>query len=95
MNIPSITTDGQVPPAKPKAQPTKASPARPAEDVFKPDQQQKLLNQIQSEPDVRPEVVARARLLAADSNYPSRDALEKIARALLSEDSEAKHSGKK
>ena len=85
MKIPSVNQDGFVPTAKPKAPATKATPSRSAEDVFKPEQNQKLMNQILSEPDTRPEMVERARALVADANYPSSAVLGKVAENFLSE----------
>ena len=38
-----------------------------------------LRNALASTPEVRPEVVAKGRQLAADSNYPSRVIIEKLA----------------
>lgn len=35
------------------------------------------------QPEVRPDVVARGRLLAADPNYPSGPVIERVARTIL------------
>lgn len=84
MNIPSVKADGIVPAAKAKAPPAKTSPATAAGDVFKPEQNEKLMNLLRSEPDARPEVVERARALVADASYPPADVLERVAREILS-----------
>lgn len=83
MNIQPVKSDGIVPPAKAKAQPAKSAPATAAADVFKPEQNEKLLSALQAEPDVRPEVLERARALVTDPTYPSNDILAKVADNLL------------
>jgi hypothetical protein len=40
---------------------------------------------LMSEPAVRPEVIERAKKLAADPNYPSADILAKIAERFINE----------
>lgn len=42
-----------------------------------------LRAELDREPEVRPEVVARARALAADPNYPPVEALRKLAGQIL------------
>ena len=42
-----------------------------------------LRSELARQPEIRPEVVERARALAADSNYPSREDLKKIAGIIL------------
>jgi hypothetical protein len=42
-----------------------------------------LRAELQRQPEVRPEVVARARELAKDPNYPSIEALREVATQLL------------
>ena len=42
-----------------------------------------LRAELQRQPAVRPEVIARARVLAADPNYPSFEALKKVAEQIL------------
>jgi len=39
--------------------------------------------QLQQQPEVRPEVVARARLLAADPSYPPMGVIQKVASQIL------------
>jgi hypothetical protein len=42
-----------------------------------------LRAELQRQPEIRPEVVARARQLAADPNYPSPKILKNVARQIL------------
>lgn len=83
MNIPRITTDGNVPAAKAKAAPPRPTASRAVGDVFKPEQNEKLLQSIHAEPDTRPEAVERARNLIADSSYPPPDVLQRVAGRIL------------
>jgi hypothetical protein len=83
MNIPHVNTAGLVPPARSKPESVKAPASRAAGDVFKPEQNEKLMNLIHAEPDARPEAVERARALVTDPSYPSNAVIEKVARAIL------------
>ncbi len=63
---------------------TPASPDRAAKpDCFSPEQTATLRSALASQPAVRPEVVARARSLAADPNYPSPEILRKVGEVIL------------
>jgi hypothetical protein len=42
-----------------------------------------LRAELQRQPEIRPEVVARARELAADPNYPPTEVLKKVAEQIL------------
>ena len=42
-----------------------------------------LRSELQRQPEVRPEAVARARALLADPNYPSPQVLRKVAEQIL------------
>ena len=75
--------EGLVPPARTKPEAAKSSANRSSGDVFKPAQNERLLNLLHAEPDARPEAVERARALVADPNYPSSDLLAQVARGLL------------
>jgi hypothetical protein len=62
--------------------------ARPAvrfspSDHFSADGASALRASLRSQPEIRPEVVARGRELAADPSYPSREILTQIGRAIL------------
>lgn len=83
MNIPRVTTEGIVPPARTKPEPVKSSTDRSTGDVFKPEQNEKLMKLLHAEPDARPDAVARARALVADPNYPSSEVLKGVAGALI------------
>jgi hypothetical protein len=50
-----------------------------------------LLTELQSDPKVRPEVVARGRMLAADSNYPPQQVINALA-SLISTSSNSSSS---
>jgi hypothetical protein len=52
-------------------------------DRFSADGAAALRALLQSQPEIRPEVVARGRELAADPTYPSREILTRIGRAIL------------
>jgi hypothetical protein len=42
-----------------------------------------LRAELQRQPEIRPEVVARAQRLAADPNYPSPEIMKKVASQIL------------
>lgn len=42
-----------------------------------------LRSELDRQPEIRPEVVERARALAADPNYPSKDTLRQIGAMIL------------
>ena len=90
MNIPRVKTEGFVPPARPKPEPAKSSTSRSAGDVFKPEQNERLMKLLHAEPDARPDAVERARALVADPTYPSSDLLKQVARRLLSQVGQSK-----
>ena len=83
MNIPRINAEGFVPPARSNPDPVQPSPSRASGDVFKPEQNEKLMNLLRAEPDARPLAVERARGLVADPTYPSIDVLEVVARGII------------
>jgi hypothetical protein len=53
-------------------------------DSYMPEQNESLLTALQNQPDVRPEVLNRAKQLAADPSYPSKDIINAIANAFVS-----------
>jgi hypothetical protein len=62
----------------------KATPAGgPAPDRFSPEHTAALKAALQAQPEVRPEVVARARALAADPAYPSPEILRHVGATIL------------
>ncbi len=58
-------------------------PPAPRLDQLSTDSAAFLRSELERQPEVRPEVVERARALAADSNYPSRDVLSKVGEMIL------------
>lgn len=54
-----------------------------ATDRFSPESSAALKAALQQQPAVRPEVVARARALAADPSYPSPAILRQVGEAIL------------
>ena len=58
-------------------------PAAPRPDRMSTEQAAYLRSALQRQPEIRPEVVERARALAADSNYPPRDVIRNVARQIL------------
>ena len=55
----------------------------PGADSFSAANTATLRAALQAQPEIRPEVVARGKELAADPNYPSTDILRKVGEALL------------
>ena len=55
----------------------------PGADRFSPEQTAALKSALARQPEIRPEVVARARLLAADPAYPSTAILRQVGEAIL------------
>jgi hypothetical protein len=65
-----------------KGQPI-AKPAQARTDLLSTDNAAFLRSELSRQPEIRPEVVVRARALAADPGYPSRDTLKKVAGVML------------
>jgi len=59
------------------------SPQGPEADRFAPEHTDALKAALSSQPEIRPDVVARARLLAADPSYPSPAILRQVGRVIL------------
>lgn len=55
----------------------------PGADQFSPAQSAALRAALAAQPEIRPDVVERAKALAADPAYPSRDILQKIAGIMI------------
>ncbi len=55
----------------------------PGRDQFSADHTATLRNALAAQPEIRPEVVARARALASDPLYPSTAILRKVGEAIL------------
>jgi hypothetical protein len=69
------------------ALPAKATTVRPTPpqlDQLSTDNASFLRAELTRQPEIRPEVVERARALAADPNYPSTETLRSVGKLLLS-----------
>ena len=60
-----------------------ARPFAPRPDQISTENAEFLRNELKRQPEVRPEVVERARTLAADPNYPPAEALRHVAAQIL------------
>lgn len=54
-----------------------------ASDRFSPENTAALQTALQQQPEIRPEVVERAKALAADPSYPSAEILRKVGQVIL------------
>lgn len=87
MNIQSVRSEipAEALPAKPK--PKNANPEPQTGEVvcdkFTPMQNENLMQALRDEPDVRPEVVEKAKLLAADPDYPPKEVIGAIAKLFV------------
>ncbi len=61
----------------------KAPVARPSTDNFSAANTAALKTALGAQPEIRPEVVARGRALAADPSYPSNSILQAVGAKLL------------
>ncbi len=55
----------------------------PGADRFSPEHTVALKGALAKQPEIRPDVVARAKALAADPAYPSPEILRKVGEAIL------------
>jgi len=65
---------------KPVAQQSTAA----SSDQFSSESTLRLKETLNRQPEIRPEVLARARALAADPDYPSKEIMRDVARQILS-----------
>jgi hypothetical protein len=63
--------------------PPKTASRGPGSDQFSAENSAALRSALASQPEIRPDVVARGRALAADPSYPSQDILRKVGEAIL------------
>lgn len=88
MNIHDITSKAAVeaPSPRPKGG-TTAKPAAhhtsAAADSFKPEHLERYLQALGNEPDIRPEVLERAKQFVEDPNYPPESILLRVADELI------------
>jgi hypothetical protein len=66
-----------------------ASAGSPPTDRFSPENTAALKSALAAQPEIRPEVVARGRALAADPSWPSPDILRSVAGAILASEDPA------
>jgi hypothetical protein len=93
MNIRSVTTPAATQPSQPAAPSTSDTPATTAQeasssDTFQPAQNERMVNMLQEQSDVRPDALERAKSLAADPNYPGTDAIEGLAKMFIADSGE-------
>lgn len=83
--INSTTSTDRTPHADAVSAAAQAAPRPPAArtDQLSTDNAAFLRAELERQPEIRPEVVERARALAADSNYPSREVLNKVSAMIL------------
>lgn len=60
-----------------------ARPSTARADLLSTDNAAFLRSELARQPEIRPEVLERARALASDPDYPSRDSLQRIASLML------------
>ncbi len=60
-----------------------ARPTAPRTDLLSTENAAFLRGALNRQPEIRPEVLERARALASDPNYPSNDTIQKLAGVLL------------
>ena len=58
-------------------------PYKPSPDQISTENAAFLRSELQRQPEIRPEVVERARALAADPSYPSHAVLREVAQQIL------------
>lgn len=67
----------------PSTTPNAERPPTPRADQISTDGAAFLRSELERQPEIRPEVVERARALAADPNYPPMDVLRNVAEQIL------------
>ena len=80
-------------PAPPKTRPQPAPGAKPESqppEQEKVGRKERLMKALERQPSVRPEVIERAKLLAADPDYPSADVLAKVAEKFVAAEKRSK-----
>lgn len=77
------SSDRVLRPEAPVLHAKKTAAGGPDADRFSPDHSEALKGALAQQPEIRPEVVARARALAADPSYPSPEILRQVGEAIL------------
>lgn len=67
----------------PAASASAEKPYTPRPDRISTEHAAFLRAELQRQPEIRPEVVARGRALAADPSYPPKEALREVAKQIL------------
>ncbi len=86
MNIKPTSTDSVQQPLPPTTKPPKSIKHALNEffmEEFKPEKYQKIDEAWDSNPEVRPEVLEKAKQLAADANYPTHAQLAHLAKMIM------------
>jgi hypothetical protein len=87
MNIQSVRPEIVVEAAnsKPKAKSANNDSQNDGEvrDSYMPEQNGNLMQALRNQPDVRPEILERAKQLVTDSGYPPKDVINAIANAIV------------
>lgn len=90
MNIqsvrPEIVAEAAKAKPKPKNTTTETQTEGGVSDSFIPMQNEGLMDALRNEPEIRPEVVERAKLLVADPDYPPKEILGEVAKILVEGD---------
>lgn len=80
----SSTDRAARPDLTPASGPSTGRPYTPRPDQISTESAAFLRSELQRQPEIRPEVVERARALAADPDYPPREILRNVAQQILS-----------
>jgi len=87
MNIQSVRPEIVAEAAKAKPKSKNANNELPSEgvvrDSYMPEQNENLMQALRSQPDVRPDVLERARRLVADPDYPPKEVIGAVAKFLV------------
>lgn len=87
MNIQSVRPEIVVEAARSKPKPKNVENEPQNEggvrDSYMPEQNENLMQALRDQPDVRPEMLERAKRLAADADYPPKHAIKAIANLLV------------
>lgn len=85
MKLRSVTTEAvSQPTAMSTSKPPNTAASKLSADSYQPAQNERLVNMLQQQPDVRPEAVAMAKSLAADPNYPNASMIAGLAKMAIS-----------
>jgi hypothetical protein len=85
MNIESVNPDMPSVVSKPRLQATESQQQSQGgvSDSLTTEQNEQLMGALRNAPDVRPEMVARGRSLAADADYPPDEVVSAVAKLFV------------